>query len=66
MLALKNAIFIKFIWREATTRKHEVFSSLALNSYYNCNNSVFGCLGIPKIFIMQLLCNYYTFLVFNI
>ena len=35
MLAFKNVIFIKFIWREATTRKHEVFSSLALNSYEN-------------------------------
>ena len=37
MLAFKNVIFIKFIWREATTRKHEVFSSLALNSYENFN-----------------------------
>ena len=33
MLAFKSVIFIKFIWREATTRKSEGFTSLALNSY---------------------------------
>ena len=33
MHAFKRKVFYKFIWREATTRKHEVFSSLALTSY---------------------------------
>ena len=33
MLAFKSLFSYVFIWREATTRKHEVFSSLALNIY---------------------------------
>ena len=33
MLAFRSIFSYKFIWREATTRKSEGFSSLALNSY---------------------------------
>ena len=35
MHAFKSSLSYKFIWREATTRKSEGFSSLALNSGYN-------------------------------
>ena len=49
MLAFKNVIFIKFIWREATTRKHEVFSSLALNSYENFKDKELDELTVKAI-----------------
>ena len=35
MLAFVNIFLYEFLWREATVRKCEAFSNLALNSYPN-------------------------------